>query len=141
MLLKDVLNLLGGTDDIRVLEKDTDGFVTVSDLFLNGDGYVRLEEYHRITKEQVLKELSSVDEYGNTDCGCSAVDTVLGYTPLYTLFEEDEDTDQEINIELVDNLLDGVDIDNLLIMDYNEAVIDFMNSDLTKLVFRANNLA
>jgi hypothetical protein len=140
MILKDVLSLLGGTDDIRVLEKDTDGFVTVSDLFLNGDGYVRLEEYHRITKEQVLKELSSVDEYGNTDCGCSAVDTVLSYTPLYTLFEEDENTDQEINIELIDDLFDGVDIDNLLIMDYNEAVIDFMNSDLTKLVFRANNL-
>ena len=50
MILKELKLLLSDTGDIRFITKESDE-IHVTDIFLNGDGLVRIEKYAGFTKK------------------------------------------------------------------------------------------
>lgn len=132
MILTELKELLMETGDLRLLEKEN-GEVRVTDLFLNGDTQIRLEQYSTINKSE-LERFADGKEI-NGDC----VDDLLSCVKLWCLFAEETDTPFDFRIKELEELFDDYDIDTikkLPEMNFNETVISFMDSNLDKLLFR-----
>lgn len=135
MLLRDVKELLNQKGEIRLLTRENDE-VRVTDLFLNGDGLLRLEQYSTINKEELLEH--AVDGVITE----LSVDSLLGCVKLWTLFEEDEDTNllsenEEINKVLkdIEDYLAENNLEELPKMSFYTPDIAFMDSDEEKLFY------
>lgn len=135
MLLRDVKELLNQKGEIRLLTRENDE-VRVTDLFLNGDGLLRLEQYSKINKEELLEH--AVDGVITE----LSVDSLLGCVKLWTLFEEDEDTNllsenEEINKVLkdIEDYLAENNLEELPKMSFYTPDIAFMDSDEEKLFY------
>lgn len=131
MLLRDVKELLGKTGDLRLLKRES-GEVLITDLFLNGDGLIRLEQYSTIIKEELMDYSHDgvIDE--------DSVDELLGCSKLWLLFEEDEATDLCSKSEDINSFLENYDVKdivNLPKLSFNKTVIEFMDSNIEELLY------
>lgn len=131
MLLKDVKELLFQTGDLRLLTKNN-GEVRITDLFLNGDGKLRLEQYSTINKKELEEHSSNGVINGDT------LDSLLGCVKLWTLFEEDETTDENSTYEYINWFFENYDVDKIIEfpkLDFNDTVIEFMDSSIDEMLY------
>ena len=131
MLLKDVKELLFQTGDLRLLTKNN-GEVRITDLFLNGDGKLRLEQYSTINKKELEEHSSNGVINGDT------LDSLLGCVKLWTLFEEDETTDENSTYEDLNWFFENYDVDKIVEfpkLDFNDTVIQFMDSSIDEMLY------
>lgn len=132
MMLEDVKKILKVTGDLRLLTKENGG-VRITDLFLNDDCEVRLEQYSVITKEDIQNETNISDK----DISISEViDNLLSSVKLWLLFEDDnakEGFDKFENL-FIPFIVD--DISKIPYKEFNETIIDFLNGDLDQLLFK-----
>lgn len=131
MLLKEVKELLAKTGDLRLLTRDN-GEVRITDLFLNGDGYLRLEQYSTINKKELEEHSSNGFVNGDT------VDSLLGCVKLWTLFEEDETTNEDSTYEDINWFFENYNVDKIVELpklDFNDTVIEFMDSSIDEMLY------
>ena len=100
MTLKEVKDLLKGIEILRLVTKENEGFYTgerirIFDLFLNGDGLVRLEVYDAISRKDL-------DEYKeNENITANSINNILADIKMWTVYAEDNSNkDDNVNVNI-----------------------------------------
>lgn len=100
MTLKEVKDLLKGIEILRLVTKENEGFYTgerirIFDLFLNGDGLVRLEVYDAISRKDL-------DEYKeNENITANSINNILADIKMWTPYAEDNSNkDDNVNVNI-----------------------------------------
>lgn len=100
MTLKKVKDLLKGIEILRLVTKENEGFYTgerirIFDLFLNGDGLVRLEVYDAISRKDL-------DEYKeNENITADSINNILADIKMWTAYAEDNSNkDDNVNVNI-----------------------------------------
>lgn len=100
MTLKEVKDLLKGIEILRLVTKENEGFYTgerirIFDLFLNGDGLVRLEVYDAISRKDL-------DEYKeNENITANSINNILADIKMWTAYAEDNSNkDDNVNVNI-----------------------------------------
>ena len=100
MTLKKVKDLLKGIEILRLVTKENEGFYTgerirIFDLFLNGDGLVRLEVYDAISRKDL-------DEYKeNENITANSINNILADIKMWTAYAEDNSNkDDNVNVNI-----------------------------------------
>ena len=100
MTLKEVKDLLKGIEILRLVTKENEGLYTgerirIFDLFLNGDGLVRLEVYDAISRKDL-------DEYKeNENITANSINNILADIKMWTAYAEDNSNkDDNVNVNI-----------------------------------------
>lgn len=138
MLLENVKEVLMKVGDLRLLSRENKE-VRITDLFLNGDGQIRLEQYSTINKEDAIKH--SDDKIITEE----SIEMLLSCIKLWSLFDGDNESiseNPEINsfLEDIKDYLSNHNLENLedlSRLNYNQPVIEFFDNDKDKMLYIA----
>lgn len=134
MTLKEVKDLLKGIEILRLVTKENEGFYTgerirIFDLFLNGDGLVRLEVYDAISRKDL-------DEYKeNENITANSINNILADIKMWTAYAEDNSNkDDKVNVN-IDCFFDRCDdleqirkLNTLNRDEFDYSLINFINN-------------
>lgn len=134
MTLKEVKDLLKGIEILRLVTKENEGFYTgerirIFDLFLNGDGLVRLEVYDAISRKDL-------DEYKeNENITANSISNILADIKMWTVYAEDNSNkDDNVNVN-IDCFFDRCDdlkqirkLNTLNRDEFDYSLINFINN-------------
>lgn len=134
MTLKEVKDLLKGIEILRLVTKENEGFYTgerirIFDLFLNGDGLVRLEVYDAISRKDL-------DEYKeNENITANSINNILADIKMWTAYAEDnsnKDDNVNVNIDCFFDRCDDLEqirkLNTLNRDEFDYSLINFINN-------------
>lgn len=134
MTLKEVKDLLKGIEILRLVTKENEGFYTgerirIFDLFLNGDGLVRLEVYDAISRKDL-------DEYKeNENITANSINNILADIKMRTAYAEDnsnKDDNVNVNIDCFFDRCDDLEqirkLNTLNRDEFDYSLINFINN-------------
>lgn len=134
MTLKEVKDLLKGIEILRLVTKENEGFYTgerirIFDLFLNGDGLVRLEVYDAISRKDL-------DEYKeNENITANSINNILADIKMWTVYAEDnsnKDDNVNVNIDCFFDRCDDLEqirkLNTLNRDEFDYSLINFINN-------------
>lgn len=134
MTLKKVKDLLKGIEILRLVTKENEGFYTgerirIFDLFLNGDGLVRLEVYDAISRKDL-------DEYKeNENITANSINNILADIKMWTVYAEDnsnKDDNVNVNIDCFFDRCDDLEqirkLNTLNRDEFDYSLINFINN-------------
>lgn len=123
--MKKVKELLNKFGDIRILTKENNE-VRITDLFLNADDEIRLEQYSTISKMD-LDVMAK--ECNHTKVSSDTLNELLCCIKLWSL------NDMENFNSVITDIMSNYDFEHLLALDANDTVIDFINLNLNEMAF------
>lgn len=134
MTLKEVKDLLKGIEILRLVTKENEGFYTgerirIFDLFLNGDGLVRLEVYDAISRKDL-------DEYKeNENITANSISNILANIKMWRVYAEDnsnKDDNVNVNIDCFFDRCDDLEqirkLNTLNRDEFDYSLINFINN-------------
>lgn len=134
MTLKEVKDLLKGIEILRLVTKENEGLYTgerirIFDLFLNGDGLVRLEVYDAISRKDL-------DEYKeNENITANSINNILADIKMWTAYAEDnsnKDDNVNVNIDCFFDRCDDLEqirkLNTLNRDEFDYSLINFINN-------------
>ena len=133
MKLKELAEVLSQTGDITFLEREAVTNVCITSLFLNGDGYLRLEQYQLLDHE----DLAGSKEEPITE---ASIEKCLEGAKLWCLFaEEDEAIPTDDIPSDIQKLFKGDSLESLKdlpICDFYQPILTFLDGDQEYLAYR-----